>query len=704
MATGSTRPTPQETSAAQQAVINGLLRLGIEPISLHEQLEGALDEILTIPWLPFQSTAAIFLTGEEPEVLELAVARNLPPACGRIPFGHCHCGRAAAARSPQFVATCTGDPHDPPPLGRSPHGHYSLPLLHGQRLLGVLTLYLAGGHTPTDGELPFLEAVANAVAKIIAHARVEEELVEAMERAGEASRVKSAFLAVIGHEIRTPLNGVLGMVDLLLHTELTGQQEGYARAARSSATALLTLLNDCLELAKIESGQLERERRALDPLEVVATALEVVAPLAMEKNVGLVSIADGDLPATVVGDPVRLRHLLVNLVGNAVKFTEAWGEVVVEVGSKRLEGGALLYVAVRDTGVGMSPELVPRLFEPFVQADSSSTRKHGGSGVGLALCRTLVERMGGEIGVESILGEGTTIRFSVPVDQPASPVSLPPQLSATSILVTPATSPIVPVVVEQLRRWGVTLVWAASLERAMTVVEQGGTIGRPTEILIVDRDHTPRLAELYRHLQSLPAASHPAVLEIGWGGAGARSSGAPAILAFHRLPKPLHPASLHRALARLLDDKGDHDSLPAAASGGRRLPSARILIAEDNPVNQQVMVHMVSQLGHEAVVVANGAEAVAAVADGGFDLVLMDHQMPVMAGDEAAVRIRAAELPGHHIPIIAVTATALESTREACLRAGMDGYLVKPVTRELLADTLRQWLPARRPASDGGVR
>jgi len=706
----ATTPNPlfhPQSFAAQEAVLNGLLRLGVEPIPLEALLSRALDEILAIPWLPLNPTAAIFLTGEEPEVLVLAVERNLSPAlcraCGRVPFGHCLCGRAAATRTTQFAA-CLDARHETTYPGILPHGHYNLPLVHGKRLLGVLTLYLPHGHTPAEGEAAFLEAVANAVAKLIAHVRVEDELVVAMERAGEANRQKSAFLAVLGHEIRTPLNGVLGMVDLLLHTDLTEEQEEYAQTAHTSATTLSMLLNDCLELSKAEAGKLELVQRELDPLAVLASAIEVVAPRAMEKGVELVAVADGDLPATVVGDAAHLRQLLVHLAGNAVKFTDAGDEVVVEVGCKRTEEHTMLYVAVRDTGIGMEPELVPRLFEPFVQADASATRTHGGSGLGLAISSQLVEHMGGEIQVESAPGEGTTVRFTVRIADPSPPHPLPAELSTAQILLTPSRSTTITAVADQLRRWGGTMVWTASIDRLKVVVEQGRKIGRPTDLLIVDRDHAPHRASLYRWLAELPAPNRPAVLEVGWADASATPVRPAAPLTLHRLPQPLHPTALRHALARLLDGPAVPAPRKQNEEGIVAAPRARILIAEDNPVNQLVLVHLVHQFGHEPVVVANGAEAVAAVAEGGFDLVLMDHQMPVMAGDEATARIRASEQPGRRIPIIAVTATALESTREACLRAGMDGYLVKPVAREVLADTLQQWLAATRPAVGSNIR
>ncbi len=549
------KPLPLPNSlAAQQAVLNGLLRLGVEPMPLKDLLVRALDEILAIPWLPLSPTAALFLTGAEPEVLELAAERNLPPElcrqCRRVPFGRCLCGRAAATRTTQFAA-CLDERHETTYAGIAPHGHYSLPLRHGAALLGILTLYLPDGHTPAEGELLFLEAVANALAKLIAHVRVEEELVEAMERAQDASRMKSAFLAVMGHEIRTPLNGVLGMVDLLLHTALTEEQEGYARTAQTSATTLLALLNDCLDLSKVEAGDLVLEQRELDPLAVVATALDVVAPLAMEKGVELAALAEADLPATVVGDETRLRQVLINLLGNAVKFTDTGGEVVVEVGSRRQEEGTLLYAAVRDTGIGVASEVVDHLFEDFVQADPSSTRRHGGGGLGLTISRKLVELMGGEIHVESAPGEGSTFCFTARVTDPSPPHPLPAGLAARQILLTPPGSTTTTAAAEQLRRWGGTVVWAAGPERVGSVVEQGARIGRPTDVLIVDRDHTPRLAELYRRLAAMSATVAPAILEVGWGGMEATLGGATAGLTLHRLPQPLHPAALRAALTTL---------------------------------------------------------------------------------------------------------------------------------------------------------
>ncbi|RMF78621.1 MAG: hypothetical protein D6739_11680, partial [Nitrospirae bacterium] len=413
--------TPFEGACAgrtQQDVLNGLLRLAVEPCPLEEQLRRALEEIVTLPWLPVNPAGAVFLTGEAPDRLELAVSHNLAPPllerCRSVPFGRCLCGRAAERRTLQ-VATCVDERHEIDYPGMAPHGHYAVPMLEGERLVGVLTLYLREGHTPRPGEIPFIHAIAATLAKIVAHARTREALSRAKELAERANRAKTAFLGVMSHELRTPLHGILGMVDLLEETRLDEVQRDYLATARASARSLLSLLTDCLDLCAAEAEALEVQRRPFSPLETVGSAFDAVAAVAREKGVELVGLADAAVPARAEGDPARLRHVLVNLVGNAVKFTPAGGLAEVEVGFAPHASRPQLTFAVRDTGVGIDPELLPHLFSPFAKGDPSAGRRHGGTGLGLALCRQLVEAMGGSIGVESTPGEGATFFFRVPV-------------------------------------------------------------------------------------------------------------------------------------------------------------------------------------------------------------------------------------------------------------------------------------------------
>ena len=539
-----------------------------------------------------------------------------------------------------------------------------------------------------------------------------EEMRRAKDAAEEASRVKSEFLANMSHEIRTPLNGIMGMTDLTLGTEITTEQREYLETVKQSADSLLVVINDILDFSKIEAGRVDLDLADFNLRDCLESTLKILAFRADEKGLELLCEISPEVPEVVRGDSSRLRQIVTNLVGNAIKFTNE-GEVAMKVEvESQSDDDRTLQFTVSDTGIGIPREKQALIFDPFSQADTSTTRKYGGTGLGLTISARLIELMGGRIRLESEVGRGTHFFFTVQMkssEMPSEVGSIAPAevLRGVKVLVVDDNKTNRRILDGMLRRWDMRSTLVEGGEEALAELSAARKAGEQYGLVLTDM-HMPKmdgfsLVERIRQMPELATATIMMLTSAGHRGDAERCKKL-GVAAY--LLKPIRQSELREAIARVLGAREQTGAIPLVTRYSLQdardpMTVLRILVAEDNAVNQRLVIRMLEKRGHRAVLAVDGRQAIEALNQESFDLVLMDVQMPEMDGLEATAIIREKEKKsGKHQPIIALTAYAMTGDRERCLSAGMDAYLTKPIRPQELDQMLESYVNRRIPVPE----